>query len=131
MIVVPFYKSLAVSSLNKWCIASIFVKPNLIAASPKKYLLEKSNLQQKPETDQWFDLTELCEYLPDKPAKATVYAHVSANAIPCHKGAKKLRFLKSEIDVWLKQGKKKTVSEIEKQTDTFLSTVKKKGGGHA
>ncbi|MBK7223176.1 MAG: helix-turn-helix domain-containing protein [Saprospiraceae bacterium] len=45
-------------------------------------------------------------YHPDKPTKATVYSWVSAVQIPVHKGGKKLRFLKSEIDTWLKQGKK-------------------------
>lgn len=78
---------------------------------------------EKP-TDQWFDLPELCEYLPDKPAKATVYGYVSANSIPCHKGAKKLRFLKSEIDEWLKQGRKKTISEIAADANHYLLTKK-------
>ena len=94
----------------------------------KKHLLEKNNLQNAPVSDQWFDLSQLCNYLPDKPAKATIYAYVSANAIPCHKGAKKLRFLKSEIDEWLKKGKKKTGSDLEKEADIFLSTLKRKGG---
>ena len=97
----------------------------------KKHLLEKANFQTSQETDQWFDLTELCDYLPDKPAKATVYAYVSSNSIPCHKGAKKLRFLKSEIDSWLKQGKKRTVSEIEADANTFLNPQRKKGGRNA
>ena len=94
----------------------------------KKHLLEKNTQQQTAESDRWFDLSELCDYLPDKPAKATIYAYVSSNAIPCHKGAKKLRFLKSEIDNWLKQGKKKTASDIAKDADNFLSTIKRKGG---
>lgn len=97
----------------------------------KKHLLEKSNLQSTPDVDEWFDLNELCEYLPDKPAKPTIYAYVSANTIPFHKGAKKLRFLKSEIDTWLKQGKKKTMAEREIETDLFLSTCRKKEGRHA
>lgn len=100
----------------------------LIESSLQKILNSKVK-ESQPETDQWFDLSELCEYLPDKPAKATVYGYVSANAIPCHKGAKKLRFLKSEIDAWLKQGRKQTLSEIEQETDNYLS--KKKGGKNA
>lgn len=94
----------------------------------RSLLLEKSKPSQ-PETNQWFDLSELCEYLPDKPAKATVYGYISANKIPHHKGAKKLRFLKSEIDTWLKQGRKQTLAEIEQETDNYLS--KKKGGKNA
>ncbi len=89
----------------------------------KRLLLEKSN-EQPTETDRWFDLNELCQYHPDKPSKPTVYGWVNAGIIPVHKGGKKLRFLKSEIDNWLKQGKKKTLAEIASEADTYL---KKKG----
>lgn len=78
------------------------------------------------DTDQWFNLSELCDYLPDKPAKATIYGYVSANTIPCHKGPKKLRFLKSEIDAWIKTGRNKTVSEMADDADSFLQTTKRK-----
>jgi predicted DNA-binding transcriptional regulator AlpA len=90
----------------------------------KRLLLEKSN-EQPTDPDRWFDLTELCNYLPDKPAKATAYGWVHTGAIPCHKGAKKLRFLKSEIDQWLKTGKRKTVAELASEAESYL---KKKGG---
>jgi predicted DNA-binding transcriptional regulator AlpA len=90
----------------------------------KRLLLEKSN-EQPTDPDRWFDLTELCNYLPDKPAKATAYGWVHTGAIPCHKGAKKLRFLKSEIDLWLKSGKRKTVAELANEAEAYL---KKKGG---
>ncbi len=89
----------------------------------KRLLLEQSN-PTPTETDRWFDLSELCNYLPDKPAKPTVYGWVHTSLIPCHKGGKKLRFLKSEIDAWLKQGKKKTISEIDAETDQYLSKKK-------
>jgi excisionase family DNA binding protein len=65
-----------------------------------------TNKQQHGNVDHWFDINDLCEYLPGKPSKATIYAYIAANNIPFHKGAKKLRFLKSEIDDWLKQSKK-------------------------
>lgn len=76
--------------------------------------------------DRWLDLTELCEYLPDKPTKPTVYGWVHEGRIPVYKGAKKLRFLKDEIDNWMKQGRKKTVQEAAAEADQYL--VKKKGG---
>ena len=89
--------------------------------------LEKSNAPQpQPETDRWFTIDELCEYLPDKPAKATVYGYVHSLSIPFHKTTKRLRFLKSEIDLWLKSGKRKTVSEIEAEADQYL--IKRKKG---
>lgn len=65
------------------------------------------------EADKWFDLQGLCEYLPDHPKRATVYGWINKKAIPYHKtaGRKQLAFLKSDIDKWMKDGKRKTVTE--------------------
>ena len=90
----------------------------------KRLLLEKSN-EQQTEPDRWFNLPGLCDYHPDKPSKPTVYGWVNNGIIPVHKGGKKLRFLKSEIDDWLKQGRKKTLAETASEADTYL---KNKGG---
>jgi hypothetical protein len=87
-------------------------------------LLQEQRTGTQPETPVWFDLTQLCDYLPDKPALATVYGYVHARKIPFHKGAKKLRFLKSEIDTWLLLGRNKTVTEISAEADTY---IKRKG----
>ena len=90
----------------------------------KRLLLEKS--KDRPIlTDSWFDLSELCIYHPDKPSKPTVYGWVNAGIIPVHKGGKKLRFLKSEIDSWLRQGRKKTLSELSSEAEQFLTKTKK------
>ncbi len=91
----------------------------------ERLLLLKSN-EQPPEADHWFDLNELCLYLPDKPAKATAYGWVHSGVIPHHKGQKKLRFLRSEIDQWLKTGKRKTIAELASNAEAYLK--KKKGG---
>jgi excisionase family DNA binding protein len=85
----------------------------------KRLLLEKSN-EQPTKTDCWFDLNELCNYHPDKPSKPTVYGWVNVGNIPVHKGGKKLRFLKSEIDNWLMQGKKMTVAESSLKAEQYL-----------
>jgi excisionase family DNA binding protein len=89
----------------------------------KRLLLEKSN-EQPTETERWFDLNEFCIYHPDKPSKPTVYGWVHSGLIPVHKGGKKLRFLKSEIDNWIKQGRRKTVAETATEAESHL---KKKG----
>lgn len=79
-----------------------------------------SKTKETPIGDQWFDLKELCAYLPDKPKPPTVYGWVFTSKIPVHKGAKKLRFLKSEIDQWLLRGKvlslEETALEVAKLT---------------
>jgi excisionase family DNA binding protein len=89
----------------------------------KRMLIEKGKDNQT-DTDSWFDINDLCKYHPDKPSKATVYSWVNAGIIPVHKGGKKLRFLKSEIDNWLKQGRKKTLIEISGEVDQYLKTKK-------
>ena len=86
--------------------------------------LQKTNDNQ-PATDIWFDLSELCQYLPDKPAKPTVYAYVQHRAIPYHKKGKKLFFLKSEIDLYLKSGRRSTSAEIKSQADEYFTNKKR------
>ncbi len=87
-----------------------------------KSLLIQQASNQPSETDRWFNLNELCEYLPDKPSRPTVYDWVHDRIIPFHKGTKKLRFLKSEIDAWLLQGRKKTQADLKKEAIQFLNT---------
>ena len=88
-----------------------------------KHLPEEQR-QQPTEIDCWFDLLELCEYIPDKPKPPTVYGWVHNGLIPVHKGTKKLRFLKSEIDNWIKQGRKKTLAETAIEADQYLKSKK-------
>jgi hypothetical protein len=42
-----------------------------------------------------------------------------------HKGDEKLRFLKSEIDNWLMQGRKKTATEIVNEAEKYCKTNKR------
>ena len=96
------------------------------------YELKNQAKADKPaEADRWLNIFELCDYHPDRPSRNTVYGWVQAGSIPVHKGGKKLRFLKSEIDSWLLQGRKQSTAEIEAESkterDTYLLT-KRKGG---
>ncbi len=91
-------------------------------------ILKAVGNEQSNSTDRWFNLIEFCNYHPDKPTKPTVYGWVNANTVPVHKGGKKLRFLKSEIDDWLKQGRRKTLAEINNEAESYLT---KKNGGQA
>lgn len=80
----------------------------------------------KVEPDRWFNIEELCDYIPDKPAKQTVYGWVSHHTIPYHKKGKKLQFLKSEIDKWLKSDQRKTAAELHAEAIAYVNS--KKGG---
>ena len=81
----------------------------------KALLMERPTDLQHINADQWLSLTELCIYHPDKPTKHTVYQWVHTRKVPVHKSDKRLRFLKSEIDQWLKLGKKKTYAEVQSE----------------
>ncbi|MDR2407929.1 MAG: helix-turn-helix domain-containing protein [Bacteroidales bacterium] len=89
------------------------------------FLQMKSELKYPNPIDGWMDVDGLIDYLPDKPAKPTVYGWVSERKIPHHKGGKKLRFLKSEIDAWLSEGKRKSETELEAEATKYLT---QKGG---
>ena len=81
---------------------------------------------EQPESDKWFNLQELCDYLPDKPARQTVYGWIGQKFIPYHKKGKKLQFLKSEIDAWLIRDKYKSVAELQADATAFIA--RKRGG---
>jgi hypothetical protein len=90
----------------------------------------ENNLSKKnqPLPDRWFTVVELCDYLPNKPKRQTVYSWVQHSIIPYHKRSIGLYFLKSEVDLWLKEGRVKTLSEISKDAtkhETTFNTRKK------
>lgn len=99
----------------------------LIQNSVRKVLGETPKTELPDETDRWFNLEGFCNYHPDKPTKPTVYSWVHDGLIPCHKGSgsKRLRFLKSEIDLWLKSGKKKTLAELSVEADQYIQNKKR------
>ena len=87
----------------------------------KEILLNKpSNLH--PAEREWFNLLELCGYLPDQPSPDTVYRWLREEKIPVCRGAKKLTFIKKDIDNWIRQGRPKPIPQIQIETDNFLST---------
>lgn len=94
---------------------------NSISERVTANILKAVSNEQVTDQDIWFDINELCQYHPDKPSKPTVYGWVNTGTIPVHKGCKKLRFLKSEIDNWLKKGRKKTLAEMSIEAEHFLN----------
>ncbi len=53
-------------------------------------------------------------------AKPTLYGLVSAKKIPHFKQGKKLLFFEDEIIDWIRQGKRKTLAEIEAEADAHI-----------
>ncbi len=91
-----------------------------------KQTMFSTTKQSDASDDKWFTLDELREYLPEHPARATIYAWVHSRTIPHHKGSKCLRFRKSEIDEWIVKGKRKSESELNEVAQEYLT--KNKGG---
>ena len=79
----------------------------------------------REETDAWLNLKDLCNYLPNHPAEQTVYGWTSTHFIPYHKKGKSIVFLKSEIDEWLRNGKRKSMGDLEKDALTFVNSKRK------
>lgn len=91
----------------------------------KRLLIEKQETNPTEQPEEWLDLNELIQYDPEKRTKPTWYGKISRNEVPHYKRGKKVYFLKSEIDVWLKQGKCKSNFEIEQEAQEYLKNHKK------
>ena len=87
---------------------------------------EVLKLRQDDSPDDLLDVNEAAKYL--NLAKQTLYIKVSKREIPHIKQGKKLRFLKSDLLEWLKQGRKATRTEIQANGSDYLA--QKKGGNN-
>ncbi len=84
--------------------------PLIVAEINRKLdiLLTEYSLQKEPDQqDRLMTLEELREYLPEKPARQTVYDWILKGKIPKEKfpNSKRVFFRKSKIDNWLANGK--------------------------
>ena len=79
------------------------------------------------EEDRWFSVQEVSDYLPEHPAVQTLYTWTSAKRIPYHKEGKRLRFLKSEIDTWLKKPEAhfKSIEQVEDEARQDVESKRK------
>ena len=59
-------------------------------------------------------------------SKATIYSKVSRNELPFMKRGKRLYFSQAELMDYIKEGRHKTVSEMEQEAGSYVG--KKKGG---
>jgi len=88
---------------------------NLIQASVRKVLSEQ--IKQEPvhqETeDKFLNIKEASQYL--NLAEQTIYGYTSKGLIPFIKRAKRVLFLKSDLENWLMQGRKMSIEELRVQ----------------
>lgn len=97
----------------------------LIEKTISKCLSSNKPTPTQPATDQLLTITQVAEFI--SLSVATVYGLVSRSAIPCMKKGKRLYFSKDEISNWIKAGKKKTISELSAEADTYLLNQKNRG----
>lgn len=70
-------------------------------------LLSQTQLSQKDQTpDRLLTIEQFIDYLPEHPAKQTVYGWINLRCVPYEKHGKRLYFRKSGIDTWLNNGRK-------------------------
>ena len=70
-------------------------------------LLSQTQLSQKDQAqDKLLTIEQFIDYLPDQPARQTIYGWVNLRCVPYEKHGKRLYFRKSDIDSWLANGRK-------------------------
>ncbi|WP_434981374.1 helix-turn-helix domain-containing protein [Daejeonia sp. YH14] len=81
-----------------------------------KALVENSRTSAKSSDKKIpIDLDAACQILGK--AKPTIYTLVRTRKIPCYKNGKKLYFFEDELLEWIRNGKRKTLSEIDEDAN--------------
>lgn len=84
----------------------------------KQLLLQKSDQQPVTPTEQLLTVHEAANFL--NLSVPTVYSKVSRGELPVMKRGKKLHFSSTELMQYLKNGRKKTNSEIDREAENYL-----------
>ena len=84
--------------------------PQIVAEINRKLdilLTEYTPQKEQDKHDRLMTLEELREYLPEKPARQTVYDWILKGKIPKEKfpNSNRVFFRKSTIDIWLTNGR--------------------------
>jgi hypothetical protein len=73
-------------------------------------ILTQMQLSQKQqEQDRLFTIEQFIDYLPEHPARQTVYGWINDRRVSYEKHGKRLYFRKSSIDTWLANGRQKRI----------------------
>ncbi|MBX3164195.1 MAG: helix-turn-helix domain-containing protein [Bacteroidetes bacterium] len=79
--------------------------------------------QPQQHTEQLLTIQQAAKFL--SLTVPTMYGKVSKNELPFMKRGKRLYFSRDEIMQYLKDGRKKTLAEINAEAQTYLSNKKK------
>jgi len=84
----------------------------------------KLSSANETELDQLLTIQQAGELL--KLTVPTLYGYVHRCDIPVCKRGKRLYFSKKDLESWVKEGRKKTTSEISAEADLYLSKNKRR-----
>ncbi len=84
----------------------------------KGALTEVNPSQEPPEENTYLNIQQVSELI--NLAVPTIYGLVHRRHIPFIKRGKKLLFEKEQLTDWLRNARKKTVTEIQKDADDYL-----------
>ncbi|MGV3504716.1 MAG: helix-turn-helix domain-containing protein [Adhaeribacter sp.] len=87
----------------------------------EQVLLER---QPQPETEEVFNVSQAAAYL--NLTVATLYTKVSRQEIPVNKRGKRLYFYKGELTQWIREGRQKTISEIQQEAQHHFMSRRRK-----
>jgi excisionase family DNA binding protein len=85
----------------------------------ERLILSQNNAPQ-PEEDKLLTIREAAEIL--HLTVPTVYGLVQRSEVPVCKRGKRLYFSKQELVSWIMSGRKKTIVEIDEETDQFIQS---------
>lgn len=88
----------------------------LLKESIKEVLTENADLSGTAQEQPW-DIEQAGYFLKMK--KNTIYEKTSAKIIPHYKKGNTLYFFRSELELWIKEGKVKTNGEVEGEAASF------------
>lgn len=87
-------------------------------------LLVGKNQESQSESDTLLTVEQCANFL--NLSVPTIYGYVQRAEIPVCKRTKRLYFSKQQLIDWIKESRRKTVSETEAEADQFLSNHKKR-----
>jgi len=77
-----------------------------------------------PKPNEYINIKQLAEIL--SLSIPTLYGYVHNRKIPCYKRGQRLYFSREEINNWLSIGRIKTMDEIAKEADEYLTRKRRK-----
>lgn len=98
---------------------------NLIQSSVRKVLKETppKTVEHTDQPERLLTIQEAAEFL--SLTVPTMYSKVSKGELPVMKRSKRLYFSRTELVEYLKQGRRKTSAEIEKEAEAYLLNKKR------